>query len=64
MVPGNDLGAWVKNLIEGFIASPDNSFNDVGEPAWDAPLVDFSSGADHLYDFYKVDVGEFLRFAD
>ena len=54
----------MKNLIEGFIASPDNSFNDVGEPAWDAPLVDFSSGADHLYDFYKVDVGEFLRFAD
>ena len=59
MIPGNDLGEWAKKLIEGFIASPENSFNEIGEPAWDAPLVGFSSGADPLYDFYKKDIGSF-----
>ena len=46
-------------MVEDFIASPENSFNDIGEPAWEKPLVGFSSGADSLYDFYKRDIGSF-----
>jgi epoxyqueuosine reductase QueG len=59
MVPGDDLGNWVRKLVEGFILSPENSFNDIGEPAWETPLVGFSNGADPLYDFYKKDIGSF-----
>ena len=59
MVPKVDLGEWVIRLIEDYINSPNNSFNDVGEPAWDKPLVGFSNGADPLYDFYKRDIGSF-----
>mgnify|MGYP006414646269 FL=1 len=58
---GNDnLGQWIKELIEEFIAGPENpkeKWDD--EPAWAAPLVGFSSGDDKLYDFYKKDIGEF-----
>jgi epoxyqueuosine reductase len=53
------LGEWCTKLVSDYIASPNNSFNDVGEPAWEAPLVGFSSGADPLYVFYKEDIGSF-----
>ncbi len=59
MVPENSLGEWVRKRVESFIASPENSFNEIGEPAWETPLVGFSSGADPLYDFYKKDIGSF-----
>lgn len=49
----------MKGLVQGYIASPDNSFNDAGEPAWETPLIGFSSGADPLYEFYKRDIGSF-----
>ena len=54
-----DLGKWCTGIVEGFIASPSNTFNDIGEPAWDTPIVGFSSGADPLYAFYKRDIGDF-----
>ncbi|MDP2900968.1 MAG: hypothetical protein Q8O47_08365 [Candidatus Bathyarchaeota archaeon] len=59
MVNRGDLAGWVAKLIEDYIASPNNSFNDAGEPAWERPPVGFSSGADPLYDFYKKDIGSF-----
>lgn len=59
MVHRSDTAGWVKKLVEDYIASPSNSFNDAGEPAWETPLVGFSSGADPLYDFYKRDIGSF-----
>ncbi|MDP2900519.1 MAG: hypothetical protein Q8O47_06080 [Candidatus Bathyarchaeota archaeon] len=59
MIHRGDLGEWATKLVEDYVASPSNSFNDVGEPAWDRPLVGFSSGADPLYDFYKRDIGGF-----
>ena len=55
----SDLAELCKGIVESFIASPSNSFNDIGEPAWEAPLVGFSSGADPLYAFYKKDIGDF-----
>ena len=59
MVSSVQLGEWIKGLVEGYIASPENSFNDAGEPAWETPLVGFSSGADPLYEFYMRDIGNF-----
>ncbi len=59
MVNRGDLAGWVAKLIEDYISSHNNSFNDAGEPAWERPLVGFSSGADPLYDFYKKDIGSF-----
>ncbi len=53
------LAKWCTDIINSFIASPTNSFNDAGEPAWETPLVGFSSGANPLYDFYKKDIGNF-----
>jgi ferredoxin len=59
MAPRKSLDEWCTKLVGDYIASPNNSFNDIGEPAWDEPLVGFSSGADPLYDFYKRDIGSF-----
>jgi epoxyqueuosine reductase len=59
MVNKGSLGEWCAKLVADYIASPNNSFNDAGEPAWEAPLVGFSSGADSLYPFYKRDIGDF-----
>ena len=53
------LGEWCADIVGDYIASPNNSFNDVGEPAWETPIVGFSSGADPLYDFYRKDIGSF-----
>ena len=51
---------WIEAEIKKVTASPANTmkkWND--EPAWDKPLVGFSSGADPLYQFYKTDIGDF-----
>jgi ferredoxin len=52
---------WIENVIRDFTErSPGNSLrNAANDPAWDAPLVGFSDGADPLYDFFKNDIGEF-----
>lgn len=53
--------AWIETIIKHFInESPENTMkNKENEKAWAEPLVGFSSGADHLYQFYKEDIGEF-----
>ena len=51
---------WVKAEIRKFAASSANTMKKWdNEPAWDEPLIGFSSGADPLYDFYKTDIGDF-----
>jgi epoxyqueuosine reductase len=60
MSSGRGLGEWLTELVEGFAASPNNSMNDAGEPAWDKPIVGFSNGADPIYDFFKKDIGSFF----
>ncbi|MCX6649323.1 MAG: epoxyqueuosine reductase [Candidatus Bathyarchaeota archaeon] len=59
MAPRKSLGEWCADIVGDYIASPNNSFNDVGEPAWETPIVGFSSGADPLYGFYRKDIGSF-----
>ncbi|MGB6064214.1 MAG: hypothetical protein WBG50_05375 [Desulfomonilaceae bacterium] len=53
-------GNWLRELIEGFVTnSPENSLKMIpDEKAWDELLVEFSSGADPLYEAYKDLVGE------
>lgn len=57
----NTSGLWLKGIIQEFItASPCNSMqNEAGEPAWDAALVGFASGADPIWQQYKEYVGAF-----
>ncbi len=47
----NDQTAWIQNIISEFVSrDPENRLGpDRSEPAFDAPLVGFSSGADPLY---------------
>jgi len=55
------LAAWVGEMIKTFIESPENTMkNEANERAWAEPLVEFSSGADPLYGFYKEDIGSFF----
>ena len=53
--------AWVKDLIQDFIAtSPANSMQKGSrEPAWESALVGFASGADPLWQQYKEYIGAF-----
>ena len=53
--------SWIENMITDFVAgSPQNRLGpDKPEPAFDAPLVGFSSGADPLYDEYVAHIGAF-----
>jgi hypothetical protein len=51
---------WLIRVIKNFTESPANNLGKGrGEPAWGVPLVQFSNGADPLYDFYQKDIGEF-----
>jgi ferredoxin len=53
---------WIRGEINKFTRSPANTlmkWND--EPAWGEPIVGFSNGADRLYAFYKMDIGDFFR---
>ena len=56
-----DPGSWIASIIEEFVAaSGENALNgSMGEKAFDAPLVGFSSGADPLYDEYVAHIGDF-----
>ena len=51
----------IKSLIRDFIAtSPSNTMqSEADEPAWDAALVGFASGADQIWQQYKEYVGAF-----
>ena len=53
-------GDWIIKTIERFVDSKENTLQEgTNEPAWEKPLVGFSSGADPLYEFYKRDIGDF-----
>lgn len=53
--------SWIEDLITGYVArSPENRLApDNPEPAFDEPLIGFSSGADPLYDEYVAHIGDF-----
>jgi len=54
------LSAWVEESIRDFVKSPANTLGDRhNEPAFDVPLVGFSSGDDPLYDQFKRLIGPF-----
>lgn len=55
-----DLSLWVEDLIKDFTrtSSANSLRNDLEEPAWDEPLVGFSSGDDPLYRQFKRDISE------
>ena len=57
----NNTDAWIEHLICDFVSrSPQNRLGpDKPEPAFDAPLVGFSSGADPLYAEYVAHIGDF-----
>ena len=51
---------WMENTIRDFLRSAANTLDpDTAEPAWDEPIVGFSSGADPLYQQFKEDIGPF-----
>ncbi|MEW6265408.1 MAG: epoxyqueuosine reductase [Thermodesulfobacteriota bacterium] len=59
-VPGPEAAVWLTSLIQDFIRSGENDLRHATkEPAFDEPLVGFSSGADKLYLDYKEHVGPF-----
>jgi epoxyqueuosine reductase len=56
----SDPRAWVENLVQDFIHSPENTLKNPGnEKAFEGPLVGFSKGDDPLYQAYKAYVGPF-----
>lgn len=62
----DEAQTFVTTLIRDFARSAENSLKSreaepgwAGEPAWDEPLVGFSSGADPIYAAFKEHVGEF-----
>jgi epoxyqueuosine reductase len=61
-MPQPDKNAeWIEDLVTGFVSrSPENRLGpDNPDPAFDAPLVGFSCGADPLYDEYVAHIGDF-----
>ncbi len=55
------LSAWIEESVRDFAKSPENSLrNKENEPAFDMPLVGFSSGADPLYAKIKEMIGPFF----
>jgi epoxyqueuosine reductase len=61
MPQSNKNAEWIEDLITEFVSrSPENRLGpDNPEPAFDAPLVGFSSGADPLYQEYVAHIGDF-----
>jgi len=56
----DDLSEWIRGIIEGFAASPENSLrNRNNEAAWGKPLTGFSNGDDPLYQEIKSLIGPF-----
>ena len=61
-MPHPRLGdSWIENLIAEFVARSElNRLGpDMTEPAFDAPLVGFSSGADPIYNEFVAHIGDF-----
>ncbi len=58
---GTEKAEWIESVIKNFVNhSQENTLkNKENDPAWEEPLVGFSSGADPLYDFLKADIGSF-----
>jgi epoxyqueuosine reductase QueG len=57
----NDPALWVREFIEGFVASKENSLkNASNDPAWGKPLIGFSRGDDPIYAQMKEDIGPFF----
>ena len=57
---GEKLAEWIKNTIAEFVKSPENTLqNAENEPAWERPLIGFSSGDDPLWEEIKRDIGPF-----
>lgn len=56
-----NLSSWVEALIKDFINhSPENTLKNLSnEKAWEAPLIGFAAGSDHLFQDFKTYVGEF-----
>jgi epoxyqueuosine reductase QueG len=57
----DDAALWVKEFIERFVASKENSLkNENNDPAWGKPLIGFSRGDDPIYAEMKEDIGPFF----
>lgn len=55
------MDEFIRKLIVDFAGSDANSLRtEPSEPAWDAPLISYSSGADPLYKEFKASIGEFF----
>ncbi|MBW2042627.1 MAG: epoxyqueuosine reductase [Deltaproteobacteria bacterium] len=61
MLHSPNIAPWIVRMIEETVAaSPENTLAlSTGEPAFDRPLVGFSSGADSLYAEYMRHIGTF-----
>jgi len=58
----HDAAGWISDFIRKFTESEENylPLESGHEPAWEAPLVGFSSGVDPLYQRFKEDIGKFF----
>jgi epoxyqueuosine reductase len=57
---GDEKAAWIRETIERFIDSPENTLaNGANDKAFDRPLVGFARGADPVFEQLKMDIGPF-----
>lgn len=55
-----DKAAWIRETIERFIDSPENTLaNNTNDKAFDRPLVGFARGDDPVFEQLKSDIGPF-----
>jgi epoxyqueuosine reductase len=55
-----DTSKWIKDIIEDFIQSPENSLeNPANDKTFEKPLIGFASGDDPIFDELKKDIGYF-----
>lgn len=56
----SDKTAWIKESIEEFIRSPENTLeNSSNDKAFEKPIVGFASGDDPIFEEFKRDIGDF-----
>jgi epoxyqueuosine reductase len=56
----SDKGTWVRNLIEEFIQSSENTLgNSANDKAFGAPIVGYARGDDPIFEEFKTDIGAF-----
>jgi epoxyqueuosine reductase len=56
----SDKGAWIRNAIEDFILSPENTLgNSANDRVFDKPVVGYASGDDPIFVEMKADIGPF-----